>query len=169
MSGYNKYNRCLGKLHCFEIFLAKIVITYSIRTFFQKSVLLIQLLRCVWLFATPMDCHTPAFPVLHDLLESVTVSIFFPLSIGQEVMWLDAVILVFWMLSSKPAFLLFSFIFIKRLFSFSYLFAIRVMQSTYVKLLILLLAILIPACDSSSLAFHMMCCAYKLNKQGDNI
>ena len=43
------------------------------------------------------------------------------------------------------------------------------MQSTYVKLLIFLLAVLIPACDSSSLAFHMMYCAYKLNKQGDNI
>ena len=29
--------------------------------------------------------------------------------------------------------------------------------------------ILIPACASSSLAFHMMYSAYKLNKQGDNI
>ena len=27
----------------------------------------------------------------------------------------------------------------------------------------------IPACDSSSLAFHMMYSAYKLNKQGNNI
>ena len=31
------------------------------------------------------------------------------------------------------------------------------------------LAILIPACASSSQAFHMMYSAYKLNKQGDNI
>ena len=30
-------------------------------------------------------------------------------------------------------------------------------------------AILIPTCDSSSLAFHMMYSAYKLNKQDDNI
>ena len=37
------------------------------------------------------------------------------------------------------------------------------------RLLIFLLAILIPACASSSLAFHMMYSAYKLNKQGDNI
>ena len=37
------------------------------------------------------------------------------------------------------------------------------------RLLIFLLEILIPACASSSLAFHMMYCAYKLNKQGDNI
>ena len=31
------------------------------------------------------------------------------------------------------------------------------------------LAILIPACASSSPAFHMTYSAYKLNKQGDNI
>ena len=37
------------------------------------------------------------------------------------------------------------------------------------RLLIFLLAILIPACASSSLALHMMYSAYKLNKQGDNI
>ena len=38
-----------------------------------------------------------------------------------------------------------------------------------IRLLIFLLAILSPACASSSLAFHMMYSAYKLNKQGDNI
>ena len=43
------------------------------------------------------------------------------------------------------------------------------MSSTYLRLLIFLLAILIPACASSSLVFHMMYSAYKLNKQGDNI
>ena len=37
----------------------------------------------------------------------------------------------------------------------------------YMRLLIFLLAILIPA--SSGLAFHMIYSAYKLNKQGDNI
>ena len=36
-------------------------------------------------------------------------------------------------------------------------------------ILIFLLAILIPACISSSLAFCMMYSAYKLNNQGDNI
>ena len=46
----------------------------------------------------------------------------------------------------------------------------RVVSSAYLRLLIFLLIILIiPACDSSSLAFHMMYLAYKLNKQGDNI
>ena len=40
---------------------------------------------------------------------------------------------------------------------------------TYLRLLIFLPAVLIPACDSSSLAFCMMYSAYKLNNQGDNI
>ena len=47
--------------------------------------------------------------------------------------------------------------------------AIRVVSSAYLKLLIFLLEILIPACASSSLAFYVMYSAYKLNKQGDNI
>ena len=54
------------------------------------------------------------------------------------------------------------FILIKRLFSFSSLSAIIVVSSAYLRLLILLLEILIPACDSST-------SAYKLNKQVDNI
>ena len=81
----------------------------------------------------------------------------------------DAMILVVWMLSFKPAFSLSSFTFIKRLFSSSSLSAIRVVSSAYPTLLIFLLAILIPACASSSPAFHMIYSAYKLNKQGDNI
>ena len=46
--------------------------------------------------------------------------------------------------------------------SFSVLSAIRVVSPTYLRLLILLLAILILACASSSLAFCMMYSAYKL-------
>ena len=42
-------------------------------------------------------------------------------------------------------------------------------SSTYLRLLIFLPAILIPACVSSSPAFLIMYSAYKLNKQGDNI
>ena len=42
-------------------------------------------------------------------------------------------------------------------------------SSIYLTLLIFLLAILIPACVSSSPAFHMMYSACKLNKQSDNI
>ena len=80
-----------------------------------------------------------------------------------------AMILVFWMLSFKPTFYLSSFTFTERLFSFSLLSAIRVVSSAYLRLLIFLLAILIPACASSSPPFHMIYSAYKLNKQGDNI
>ena len=83
--------------------------------------------------------------------------------------WSDAMILVFWMLSFKPTFSLSYFTFIKKLFSSSSLSAIRVVSSAYLRLLIFLPAILIPACASSSLAFLMMYSAYKLNKQGDNI
>ena len=62
-----------------------------------------------------------------------------------------------------------SFTFIKRLFSFLLLSAIRVVSSAYLRLLIFLPAILIPAYGLSSPAFFMMYSAYKLNKQGDNI
>ena len=81
----------------------------------------------------------------------------------------DAMIFVFWMLSFKPIFSLSSFTLIKRVFSFSSLSAIRVVSSAYLRLLIFLPAILIPAYASSSLAFCMMYSAYELNKQGDNI
>ena len=77
--------------------------------------------------------------------------------------------LCFWMLSFKPTFSLSTFTFIKRLFSSSSLSAVRVVSSAYLRLLIFLPAILIPACVSSSPAFLMMYSAYKLNKQGDNI
>ena len=184
-------------------------------------------------------------------------------SICHEVIGPDAMILVIWMLSFKPAFPLSSFTFIKRLFSSSLLSAIRVCYlhaakslqscptlcdaidssppgstvpgilqvrtltwvaisfsnawkwkvksenevaqlcptlcdpmdcslpgfsamgfsrqeywsvlplpsplSAYLRLLIFLLAMLIPAWASSSPAFLMMYSAYKLNKQGDSI
>ena len=98
---------------------------------------------------------------------SLTVSIVSP-SICHEVMGLDAMIFVFWMLSFKPTFSLSSFTVINRLFS-SWFSAIRVVSSAYLRLLIFLPVILIPVYASSSLAFCMMYSAYKLNKQGDNI
>ena len=75
----------------------------------------------------------------------------------------------FFELSFKPAFSHSSFTFMKRLFNSYLLSAIRVVSSACLRLLIFLLAILMPACSSSSKAFHMMCSAYKLNKQGDNM
>ena len=100
-------------------------------------------------------------------IKSLTVSILSPF-ICHEVMGQDAMILVFWILSFKPTFPLTSFAFIKRLFSSS-LSAIRVVSSVYLRLLIFLLAILIPACASSSPVFLIMYSAYKLNKQGDKL
>ena len=61
------------------------------------------------------------------------------------------------------AFSLSSFTFIKRLFSSS-LSVIRVVSSAYLRLSIFFLAILIPACASSSLAFRVMYSAYSVNK-----
>ena len=87
-------------------------------------------------------------------IKSLTLCIVFP-SICHEVMGPDVTIRVFWMLSFKPTFSLSSFTFIKRLFS-SLLSAIRVVSSAYLRLLIFLLATLIPACASSSPAFLMM-------------
>ena len=87
-------------------------------------------------------------------LKSVTVSIVSP-SICYEVMGLNAMILVFWMLNFKPVFFtllsftLLSLTFIKRLFSSSLLSAIRVVSSVYLRLLMFLLAILMSSCASS--------------------
>ena len=97
-------------------------------------------------------------------IKSATVS---P-SICHEMMGPDAMILVFWMLNFTSTFSLSSFTFNKRLYNSS-LSAIRGVSSAYLRLLIFLLAILIPACASSSPVFLMMYSAYKLNNQGDSI
>jgi len=102
-------------------------------------------------------------------IKSVTISTFSS-SVYHEVMELDAMILVFLMLIFKPAFSFSSFTLIMMLFSSSSLSAITVVSYggiiSYLRLMILLLAILIPTCISFSLAFHLM---YSANKQGDNI
>ena len=64
---------------------------------------------------------------------------------------------------------LYSFTLIKRLLYSSFFSATRVVSFAYLRLLIFLPAIMIPASDSSSPEFCMMYSAYKLNKQGDNI
>ena len=93
-------------------------------------------------------------------IKSVTVSDVC-LPICHEVMGPDA------MLSFKPAFPISSFTFIKRVFSSSSISVIMVVSSAYLRLLKFHPEILIHTCASSSLAFHMMNCAYKLNKCGD--
>ena len=116
-----------------------------------------------------ISCLQSPSAVILEPKKIVTVSIVSP-SISHEVMGPDAMILVFCMLSFKPAVSLSSFTFIKRLFSSSLLSAIRVVSSAYLRLLIFLPAILIPACASSSPAFLMMYySAYKLNKEADSI
>ena len=90
--------------------------------------------------------------------------IYFP-----EVMGPDAMIFVFWMLSFKPTFSLYSFTFIKSLFSSSSFSAIKVVSSVYLRLSVYHPAILIPAFVSSRPAFLMIYSVYKLNKQGDSI
>ena len=101
-------------------------------------------------------------------IKSVTISIVSP-SICHEVMGPDAMIFIFWMFIFKSAFSLSSFTFIKRLFSSSLLYVIRMVSSEYLRYLIFLLAIMISACASFSPEFHMIYSACKLNKQFDDI
>ena len=84
-------------------------------------------------------------------------------------MGLDAMIFIFWMLRFKTTFSVSSFTFVERFFSSPSLSAIRVASSAYLRLLIFLPEIFSPACDSPSLAFHMMYSAYELSKQGNNM
>ena len=72
--------------------------------------------------------QSPSAVVLEpEKIKSVTVSTFSS-SVCHEVLGPDAMFLVFWMLSFKPAFSLSSFTLIKRSFSFSSLSAIRVVS-----------------------------------------
>ena len=88
-------------------------------------------------------------------IKSFTVFIV-SLSICREVMGLDAMVFVFWMVSFKLASSLSSLTSIKRLFSPSLLSTIGVVSSVCLRLLIFLPESLIPACASSSWEFHMM-------------
>ena len=111
--------------------------------------------------------QSPSAVILESKKIKFVTASTFSFSVCHEVMGQDAKILVFecWVLSQLFHY---SFTFIKRLFSFSLFSTVRVVSSTYLRLLIFLPAILIPACVSSSLTFHMMYSADKLNKQGGN-
>ena len=96
-------------------------------------------------------------------IKSVTVSIVSP-SVCHKVVGLDVMkwwdwmpwssFCECWVLSQLIS--LSSLTFIKRFFSSSLLSAIRVVSSSYLRLLIFLLTLLIPSCDSSSPACHIM-------------
>ena len=150
-------------------------IALTSRTFVSRvmSLLFNMLSRLVIAFLWRSEClliswlQSPSAVTLEPKkIKSVTVSIVSP-SMCHEVMGPDAMILVFWMLSlSQPFHSLLALV--KRFFSSSSPCDIRVVSSAYLRLLIFLQAILIPACASSSLAFYMMYSAYKL-KQGNNV
>ena len=97
----------------------------------------------------PTDCRMPFILFLGFSRQEYWSGLPFPVtvatSICHEVMGPEAMILVFWMLSVKTPFSLSSFTFIKRLFSSSLLSAIRVVPSAYLRLLMFLPAVLIPA------------------------
>ena len=155
---------------------ARKTVALTIQTFVSKvtSVLFNMLSKLVIAFL-PRSRHlliswlqSPSGVILEPpKIKALTVSIVS--SICHEVMGLDAMIFVFWMLSFKSTFSLSSFTFIKKLLSSSLLSAIRVVSPAYLRLLIFLLAILTPACASSNPAFLMMYSAYKLNNQDDKI
>ena len=114
-----------------------------------------------WLFSTSAVILEP------EKRKPVSTSTLSPF-ICHEVMGLDAMILVFLIFSFRLVLSLSSFTLIKRFFSASAFSAIRVISSTYLRLLVLPPPILIPACNSSSPTFLMMCSAYVLNKQSDS-
>ena len=147
-----------------DIWLIGKTIALTRRTFIGKVMsLLFNMLYRLVIALLPRSKHlwiswlqSPSAVILEPKkIKSVTVFIVSS-SICHEVLGLDVMILVFWMLSFKPAFSLSSFTFIKRLFSSSSLSAIRVVSSAYLRLLISLPVILILGCASSRPAFYMM-------------
>ena len=149
------------------------IIAWTRWTFVSKVIsLLINMLSRLIIAFPPRSKHLliswlqlPSAVILEPKkMKSVIVSIVSP-SICHEVIGLDVMILVFWMLSIKPTFSLFFFTFIKRLFSSS-LSAIRVVSSQVIDIS--------PRNLDSSLCFiqpdiYMMYSACKLKKQGNNM
>ena len=146
-------------------------VALSIQTFVGKEISLLfnTLCRFVITLFPRSKCLliswllSPSATILNHRKENLSDIPLSP-SIFLEVMGLDAMILIFWILNFKPAFSLSSFTHIMRLFTSSSLSAIRVVSSAYLKWLLFLPAILITACYYSSLAFCMMHSAYNLNK-----
>ena len=139
------------------------------------SVFFNTLSRFVIVFLPRRECfliswlQSPSTVILETKnIKSVTVSTFSP-SIFHEEMGLDVMILISGMLSFMPTFSLSSFHLHQEALQFVFTFCHQSGTSAYLRLLIFFPAILIPACASSSPAFHTMYSAYKLNKQGDNI
>ena len=143
-------------------------IALTIQTFVSKvmSLLFKMMSRLVIAFLPRSKClnFVAAVTISSDFgaQENKVCHCFVSPSICHEVMGLDAMIFGFWILSFKLAFPLSYFTFIQWLYSSSSLSAITEVSSASLRILIFLLAILIPACASSSPAFCMMYSAYKL-------
>jgi len=144
-------------------------LAWTIQTFVSKlmSLLFNMLSRFIIAFLPRLQSIS-AVILQPKKIKPVTASTFSP-SICHEIMGLDAMILVFWCWVSSQFFHS-PFLPLSRgsLVPSSSLSAIRVVSSTYLRLFIFLLVILILAYDSFSPAFLMMYSAYKLNKQSDN-
>ena len=108
---------------------------------------------CVCVFFLNFMLQSPSTVILESKRIKICHCFHSSPFICHEVMGPDAMILVFWMISFKPAFSLSYFTFIKSTFSSSLLSAIRVVLSTFLKLLAFLLEILIPSCDHPTLYF----------------
>ena len=148
---------------------ARKTIALTIWTFVSKvmSLLFNTLSRFIISFLLRSKClsisllHSQSAVILElRKRKSVTVSTFFR-SICHQLMGLDAMILVFWILNFKPDFPFSFFTLIKSLFSSFSLSSIRVVSSAYLKFLIFLPAILISACDSSEYIYFTWCTLHR--------
>ena len=137
-----------------------------------RSLLFIILSRFVIAFLPRSKCfiiswlQPPSAVILEPKnIKSVSVSTFSPL-IFHGARYHE---FIFWTVSFQTSFFTLLFHFYQEALQFLFTFCHKGVSSAYLRLLIFLPAILIPACASSSPAFLMMYSASKLNKQGDNI
>ena len=115
------------------------IIALTIRTFVSKVMsLLFNMLSRLILAFLPRSKHllisclqSPSAVILEPKKRKPLTVSTVSLSICHEMMGVDAMILVVWILSFKPAFSLFSFTFINRLFSSSLLPVIWMVSSAY--------------------------------------
>ena len=158
-------------------------ISLTIQTFVSRitSLLFNTLSRCVISFL-PRSNHlliswlkSPSTVILEPKRRKyITTSSFSP-SICHEVMGLDAIIyffLIFLRYSFKsvlspPHLPSSGSSLVPLFFKLEWYHLIRVVSSTYLRLLMFLPPVLIPACNSSSPAFFMRYSVHRLNKQGD--
>ena len=107
--------------------------------------------------------QSPSTVILEPQKRKSVTTFTFSFSICHEAMGPDAMILVLLIFSFQLALSLSSFTLIKKPFSSSSLSAIRVVSSAHLRSLMFLPLILIPACNSPSTAFLIICSVYRLD------